>query len=91
MANLRHRPRTRSARRPKPRSAAPSSPAVYQVEALITIAHARGLRINNLFEIADGWRANLTDGRLFYEFGEGASPSAALQAALERARAERGP
>lgn len=71
--------------------AAPESPCPPSLEALIEAAHAHGLRINNLFQIGDGWRANLTDGRLFYEFGDGVSPTAALEAALDRAAEERQP
>ncbi|MFC3068494.1 hypothetical protein [Phenylobacterium soli] len=58
---------------------------------MIATPHARGLRTNNPFEIGAGWRANLTHGRLFYEFGEGATSAAALRVAVERARAERRP
>jgi hypothetical protein len=39
-------------------------------EALIEPAHARGLRINNLYQVEDGWRADVNDRKQFYEFGK---------------------
>ncbi len=56
------------------------------LEALIEAAHARGLRINNLYQFENGWRANVNDGKQFYEFGDGKTAAAALQAALEKAK-----
>lgn len=56
------------------------------LEELIEAAHTRGLRINNLFQLENGWRANVNDGKQFYEFGDGETAAAALQAALEKAK-----
>ncbi len=55
------------------------------LEALIDEVHARGLRINNLFQIAAGWQSNLTDGHEFYEFGVGSTAAAALTEAIAKA------
>ena len=56
------------------------------LEVLIEAAHAYGLRINNLYQYEDGWRANVNDGKQYYEFGEGKTATEALQAALAKAR-----
>ena len=56
------------------------------LEALIEATHARGLRINNLYQFEDGWRANVADGKQFYEFGDGKTAAEALQAALAKAK-----
>lgn len=43
------------------------------------------LLLNNLFQLTPTtWRANLTDGELCWEFGEAASPSAAILAAVAK-------
>jgi hypothetical protein len=50
---------------------------------------ARGVRFNNLFQLDSGaWRCNLrsTGAVECYEFGDGASPSAAILAALSRVK-----
>jgi hypothetical protein len=52
---------------------------------LIEDVNAKGLRINNLFQLGEGWRANLWDGQQFYEFGDGVTALEALSAALARA------
>jgi len=53
------------------------------LEELISQVHSRQLRLNNLFQLDERrWRANVTDGQRFWEFGEGDGPKAALQAAL---------
>jgi hypothetical protein len=56
------------------------------LEELIEAAHARGLRINNLYQFENGWRANVNDRKQFYEFGEGETAAEALRAALEKAK-----
>jgi hypothetical protein len=56
------------------------------LEDLIEVAHARGLRINNLYQFEDGWRANVNYGKEFYEFGKGKTAAEALRAALEKAK-----
>lgn len=53
---------------------------------LIHRANKRGLRVNNLFQCKGGWRANLTDGETYHEFGEGLTPEAALAQALRKAK-----
>jgi hypothetical protein len=58
---------------------------VGDLEGLIDEVGTRGLKVNNLFQFAGGWRANLTDGHAFYEFGEGFDAVEALRAALEKA------
>ncbi len=52
------------------------------IEEAIETVHAAGFTINNLFELETGWRANITDGELYFEFGNGDSPAAALLDAL---------
>ena len=52
------------------RDKAPEEPAT-TLEEMIEAAHARGPRINNLFQVENGWRANVHGGKQFYEFGEG--------------------
>ena len=44
----------------------------------------RGLRVNNLFQIGDHWRANVTDETKFWEFAGGATPVEAILAALAK-------
>lgn len=61
--------------------------SVDPLQGLIAVVNAQGLRVNNLFQIGGGWRANLTDGRHFYAFGEGADPVQALCAAFKKAGA----
>lgn len=59
-------------------------------QALAQIA-ARGLRLNNLFELQnDRWRANVRDpsSAVFYEFGEADTPQGAILAALEKCPTE---
>lgn len=41
------------------------------IDDLVEKAHAKGLHVNNLFEIGGRWRANVTDKTRFFEFGEG--------------------
>jgi hypothetical protein len=59
------------------------------VDALIETIHAKGLYINNLFEFAHGWRANVTDRHAYFEFGEGRTAAEALRAALKKATVSR--
>jgi len=59
---------------------------------------AAGLRVNNLFQRADGtaWQANITDGlppgekKKYWGWGTGSCPASALAAAWDRARTEPG-
>ena len=44
--------------------------------------HKAGFIVNNLFEVEEGWQANITDKEKYYEFGRGATPSEALNNAL---------
>lgn len=52
------------------------------LETLIAEANARGLQVNNLFQLGGGWRANVGDGDRCFEFGDGVSACEALSAAL---------
>jgi hypothetical protein len=53
------------------------------IEELIAQGEARGLSLLNLFKLEDGrWQANWTDYQQVWEFARGASPGAALSAAL---------
>jgi len=53
------------------------------LEQLISQVHVRHLRVNNLFQLDERrWRANVTDGIRYWEFGEGDTPEEALSAAL---------
>jgi hypothetical protein len=54
------------------------------LETLIEQIGLQGLRINNLFQIETGWRANLTDGHVLYAFGEGPNAIDALRGAVDR-------
>lgn len=55
------------------------------VDELIAEVAAKGLRLNNLFQLhTGGWRANITDGERMWEFGNGSTPVEALQAALHK-------
>ena len=57
--------------------------------ALIFVINSEGFRVNNLFQTTEGyrtargtdalWQANITDGKLLWEFGVGSSPSEALK------------
>lgn len=57
------------------------------LESLIAEARARGLRVNNLFQLDDGmWQANLRDVKgTYFNFGEGPTPEIALNNALAKA------
>lgn len=44
--------------------------------------NAAGVIINNLFQIKDGWQANVHDGENGYEFGKDACPYKALEKAF---------
>lgn len=47
-------------------------------------AATRGLRLTNLFQLDDGsWRANWRDERGGHQFGNAATPQAALRIALD--------
>ena len=49
------------------------------IDELVAAVHARGCRVNNLFEHPlGGWQANVCDGRECYEFGRGETMTAAL-------------
>ena len=52
---------------------------------LIKALNDRGLRVNNLFQIDEGWRCNVTDGEKYYDFVNAVSIDKALALALERA------
>jgi hypothetical protein len=53
------------------------------VDELLLEISRRGLRLNNLFQLADGrWQANVTDGEKYWEFGRANTAIMALQAAL---------
>ena len=64
--------------------------------ALIFVLNSEGFRLNNLFQTTEGyrkardtdalWQANLTDGKLLWDFGVGSTPSAALKAAWEKVK-----
>ena len=52
---------------------------------LITEANETGWLINNLFQLSiHSWRANLRNDSFGTEFGEGPTPEAALDNAIER-------
>lgn len=54
------------------------------LEAIISQVTARGLRVLNLCQLDSGdWRANLTDGSLGFDFGQGDTPELALERALD--------
>ncbi|MDQ0390298.1 hypothetical protein [Labrys monachus] len=57
-------------------------PVKSKLEAAIERAHQAGLRVNNLFETAEGWRASLTDGFRFFPFGDGGTAREAVAASL---------
>jgi hypothetical protein len=62
------------------------------LDELLARVAIQNLKVANLFQFqspATGewrWQANLTDGTSVWEFGRGASPIAALEAALEATR-----
>lgn len=61
------------------------------VDATLTEIGRRGLRVTNLFQLESGpWRANLTDGMTWFEFGTGESAVEALGAALAKCKEEEG-
>jgi hypothetical protein len=52
--------------------------------ALLFVINSEGFRVNNLIQLlspANTWQANLTDGKLLWDFGRGSTPSQALEAA----------
>lgn len=54
-------------------------------QAVVDTVAARGLLVNNCFQLSSSrWRANVTDGNKCWEFGDGVSPAAALEAALAK-------
>lgn len=55
------------------------------IEAALAAIAAKGYALHNLFQLEDrSWRANIRDvSDHYYEFGDGATPTAALMAALE--------
>jgi len=56
------------------------------VDAMIAVVQARGLRLNNLFQLESGiWQANVTDGTSYWEFGRADDPENAIKAALHMA------
>lgn len=66
----------------------------HDIGPILAEIRARALRVNNLFQVADHWQANLT-GRgegtvppICWEFGIGATPELALRAALARVAAK---
>ncbi|WP_137390868.1 hypothetical protein [Rhodoligotrophos defluvii] len=58
------------------------------IEQLIDEAHARGLRVNNIFEFKDGWRSNVRRGEAGMEFGDGATAAESLANAILKAAPE---
>jgi hypothetical protein len=58
--------------------------------ALILVINSEGFQINNLFQLEGRWRANLTDRRLYWDFGDGESPQRALEAAWQKVKTELG-
>lgn len=59
------------------------------VDTTIAEISRRGLRVTNLFQLESGpWRANLTDGKTFFEFGTDETPCGALRDALSKCRNE---
>jgi hypothetical protein len=61
--------------------------------AMIFVLNSEGFRINNLFQLlspAGLWQANLTDGKLLWEFGRGDSPLSALQQARAKVHSTEG-
>ena len=52
------------------------------IEKEVEEIHKAGFIVNNLFEVEEGWQANITDRDKYYEFGRGATPSVALLNAL---------
>jgi hypothetical protein len=67
----------------------PGETSSESLEDLIEAVRTRRLRVNNLFQIGDHWRANLTDGHEYWDFAEGKSAAEALKAALEKVRRKR--
>lgn len=57
------------------------------VDELLGALPEVGLRLHNLFQLGDGWQANVraSDGDPCFEFGRGATPAQALVAALKAA------
>lgn len=68
--------------------------------ALIFVINSEGFRLNNLFQTTEGyrtarstdalWQANLTDGKLLWDFGVGSTPSEALKAAWDKVKQTEG-
>jgi hypothetical protein len=60
--------------------------------AILAEVSAQGWLVNNLFQLDDGsWRADLRDATRFTRFGNGPTPSAALDAALDAMTFDRPP
>lgn len=58
------------------------------IESVFSEITRRGLRVNNLFQLESGpWRANLTDGKVWFDFGTDETPCGALRDALSKAAA----
>lgn len=73
-------------RRAGPKRAKHDLLANADIETLIAHAHGQGLYVNNLYEIRGGWRANMTDERDCFGFGDGKTATDALRAALAKAK-----
>lgn len=59
------------------------------IDGVLAAVSRRGLRVNNLFQLESGpWRANLTDGKTWFEFGTSETAVGALEEALGKAAVE---
>ncbi len=70
------------------------------VEEILAEAKAKGLRLNNLFELPSGidskvgsgvFQANFHHMNGWHDYGRGPTPNDALQDALDRCRGAKGP
>lgn len=64
------------------------APPQQSLEEILAPIAKRGWLLNNLFQLDSGvWRCSIRNAvdRVAYEFGDGASPSQAVQAALQKA------
>lgn len=63
----------------------------FNLQTLIDYVNSEGYIINNLFQIEEGWQANLknpdrnTEKDVYHEFGKGPTAKDALFVALEKA------
>lgn len=62
------------------------------IEALFAVIQKNGWLVNNLFQLEQGWRANIRKatpaGERFFEFGNGDTAVSALEDAMQKAEIE---